>query len=223
MVGYTNAGKSSLMNNLIELYGDKEEKKVFEKNMLFATLDTSTRKIEVNNKDVIISDTVGFVSMLPHLLIESFKTTLEEVRNADLLLHVIDSSSPNYLVEKNVCENTINEVLHGEEKKIINVYTKIDIPTNNIINGEDNDVFISSKTREGIEDLMDLIFTNLYPNITYQKLFIPYNEISDYYRLEKMIFIEKKQETDTGIYFEGYCPKEYFNFYKKYIIEDKFI
>lgn len=223
LVGYTNAGKSSLLNCLIELYGKDEDKKVYEKDMLFATLDTSTRKIIVNKKEMIISDTVGFVSMLPHLLIESFKSTLEELKNADLLLHVIDQSSPNYLVEKQICEETINEVLNGENKKIINVYSKVDLPTNNIIEANNNEVFVSSKTREGIDDLVDLIFETIYPNIKYHKLFISYNDINDYYKLEKLIFIELKKELEDGIYLEAYCPKEYFYSYKKYIIDEEYI
>ena len=220
LVGYTNAGKSSLLNCLIELYGSNEDKKVYEKNMLFATLDTSTRKIVVNKKEMLISDTVGFVSSLPHMLIESFKSTLQELRNADLLLHVIDQSSPNYKIEKEICENTINEVLNGETKKIINVYTKIDLPANNLIEIEDNEVFVSSKTREGINDLISLIFNIIHPDITYRKLFISYNNIQDYYKIEKMIFIEKKEEHETGIYLEAYCPKENFNYYKEYIIDE---
>lgn len=220
LVGYTNAGKSSLLNCLIELYGTSEEKKVYEKDMLFATLDTSTRKIIINSKEVLISDTVGFVSMLPHLLIESFKTTLQELKSADLLLHVIDQSSPNYELEKQICENTINEVLNGEEKKIINVYSKVDLQSNNLIELEDNEVFVSSKTREGIDDLINLIFETLNPDINYHKLFISYDKLSDYYKLEKLIFIEKKEEVDTGIYLEAYCPKQYKNFYLKYIIDE---
>lgn len=223
LVGYTNAGKSSLLNCLIELYGDNEEKKVYEKNMLFATLDTATRKIEINHKEILISDTVGFVSKLPHLLIESFKSTLDELKNADLLLHVIDQSSPNYKVEKEICENTIKEVLKGEEKKVINVYSKIDLPSNNLIELEDNEVFVSSKNREGINDLMDLIFSTIYPDITYRKLFVSYNDINDYYKIEKLIFIEKKEELDTGIYLEAYCPKEYYIYYKRFIIDEKAI
>lgn len=220
LVGYTNAGKSSLLNTLIELYGVSEEKKVFEKDMLFATLDTSTRKIVINKKDIIVSDTVGFVSLLPHALIESFKSTLSELRNADLLIHVIDASNPNYLVEKKVCEDTIDSILQGEEKKIINVYSKIDLPTNNIIELEDNEVFISSKSREGMNDLVELIFATLYPNIVYHKLFIPYNEISEYYKINKLIFEILKNEENDGIYLEAYCPIEYAGHYNKYIIEE---
>ena len=220
LVGYTNAGKSSLLNCLIDMYGDSQDKKVYEKNMLFATLDTSTRKIKINNKEMIVSDTVGFVSLLPHLLIESFKSTLQELRQADLLLHVIDQSSPNYLLEKQICEETISEVLNGETKKIINVYTKIDLQANNIIELEENDVFVSSKTREGIDDLMDLIFSNIYPDIRYRKLLIPYEDIQDYYKIEKNIFIEKKEELETGIYIEAYCPQKNFHEYRKYIIDE---
>ena len=223
LVGYTNAGKSSLLNCLIELYGDKEDKKVYEKDMLFATLDTSTRKISINNKDILISDTVGFVSMLPHLLVESFKSTLHELKSADLLLNVIDQSSPNYLVEKEVTEKTISEVLNGESKPIINVYSKVDLPSNNIIEIEEDEVFVSSKTREGIVDLINLIFLTLHPDISYYKLFISYECMQDYYRLEKHIFIELKEETDTGIYLEAYCPKEYEQLYKKYIIDERIV
>ena len=223
LVGYTNAGKSSLLNTLIELFAEKEDKKVLEKDMLFATLDTSTRKIIINKKDIIVSDTVGFVSLLPHSLIESFKSTLSELRNADLLLHVIDSSNPNYLVEKKVCEDTIKGILNGEEKKIINVYSKIDMPTNNIIELEDNEVFVSSKTREGINELVQLIFDTLYPNIVYHKLFIPYNEISEYYKLDKLIFEIVKKEEESGLYLEAYCPKEYSRYYNKYVIDETFL
>lgn len=223
LVGYTNAGKSSLLNCLIELYGDNEDKKVYEKDMLFATLDTSTRKISINHKDILISDTVGFVSMLPHLLVESFKSTLQELKTADLLLNIIDQSSPNYLIEKEVTEKTIQEVLNGEIKPIINVYSKVDLPSNNIIEIEENEVFVSSKTREGIADLMNLIFSTLHPDISYYKLFIGYDHVQDYYKLEKHIFIEFKEENDTGIYLEAYCPKEYELLYKKYIIDERII
>lgn len=223
LVGYTNAGKSSLLNTLIELYGVSDDKKVFEKDMLFATLDTSTRKIVINKKDIIVSDTVGFVSLLPHTLIESFKSTLSELINADLLIHVIDSSNPNYLVEKKICEDTIEEILKGAKKKIINVYSKIDLPTNNIIEIEDDEVFVSSKTREGMNELVELIFATLYPNIVYHKLFIPYNEISEYYKLDKIIFEIIKSEEEEGIYLEAYCPKEYENYYKNYIIEENIV
>ncbi|HSP23335.1 MAG TPA: GTPase HflX, partial [Planococcus sp. (in: firmicutes)] len=94
LVGYTNAGKSTIMNGMLAKTGQGEEKKVFEKDMLFATLDTSVRKIVLeDHKHFLLSDTVGFVSKLPHHLVKAFRSTLEEARNSDLLLHVVDVSN----------------------------------------------------------------------------------------------------------------------------------
>ena len=97
LVGYTNAGKSTIMNAMLGAYMQKEEKKVLEKDMLFATLDTTVRRINTgNNTDFLLSDTVGFIHKLPHDLVEAFHSTLEEVENADLLLHVVDYSDSHY-------------------------------------------------------------------------------------------------------------------------------
>ena len=97
LVGYTNAGKSTLLNTLIDLSSEDDTKKVFEEDMLFATLETSVRRIKLkDNKEFLLSDTVGFIRELPHGLIKAFRTTLDEVRNADLLLHVIDYSDDDF-------------------------------------------------------------------------------------------------------------------------------
>lgn len=218
LVGYTNAGKSSLMNCLLNLYGEKEDKTVFEKDMLFATLDTSSRKINVYGKSFILSDTVGFVSSLPHHLIKAFKSTLDEVKNADLLLHVIDISSPNYLREKNVCVKTLNDILIGE-KKIINVYSKCDLPTGNIINLEDNEVFVSSKTNEGIDELINLIIDNVFNDLIKCKMFIPYEDSSVLFNLNNHSFINNKEEKEEGYVIEVECNKIDYKKYYKYIIE----
>ncbi len=91
LVGYTNAGKSTLLNKLVELSSGKEEKMVMAKDMLFATLDTTVRKISLSgSQDFLLSDTVGFISRLPHSLVKAFRSTLDEIRYADLLLHVVD-------------------------------------------------------------------------------------------------------------------------------------
>lgn len=97
LVGYTNAGKSTIMNGLVERYVGEETKKVLEKDMLFATLDTTVRRIDTgNNHDFLLSDTVGFIHKIPHGLVKAFRSTLEEVKNADLLLQVVDRSDPYY-------------------------------------------------------------------------------------------------------------------------------
>lgn len=220
LVGYTNAGKSSLMNCMLNLFGESEDKTVFEKDMLFATLDTSSRKMNAYGKSFILSDTVGFVSSLPHHLIKAFKSTLDEVRNADLLLHVIDITSPNYLREKEVTKNTVDEILNGEEKKIINVYTKIDLPTGNLIELEDNEVFVSSKNNEGIDELIGMILNAVFSDLIDCKMFIPYENSNILYELNKNSFINVKEERDEGIYLELECNSIDYKKYNKFVIED---
>ena len=109
LVGYTNVGKSTLMNLL-------SKSDVFAENKLFATLDTTVRKVTIDNLPFLLSDTVGFIRKLPHHLVESFKSTLDEVREADLLIHVVDISHPNFEEQYEVVEQTINDVVNGEKK-----------------------------------------------------------------------------------------------------------
>lgn len=108
LVGYTNVGKSTLMNLL-------SKSEVFAENKLFATLDTTVRKVTIENLPFLLSDTVGFIRKLPHHLVESFKSTLDEVREADLLIHVVDISHPNFEEQYQVVEQTINELLSNSE------------------------------------------------------------------------------------------------------------
>ena len=110
LVGYTNVGKSTLMNLL-------SKSDVFAENKLFATLDTTVRKVTIDNLPFLLSDTVGFIRKLPHHLVESFKSTLDEVREADLLVHVVDISHPNFEEQYEVVEKTVNELLEHEEKR----------------------------------------------------------------------------------------------------------
>lgn len=124
LVGYTNVGKSTLMNLL-------SKSEVFAENKLFATLDTTVRKVTIENLPFLLSDTVGFIRKLPHHLVESFKSTLDEVREADLLIHVVDISHPNFEEQYEVVEQTINEICgnekgtRGETPRIV-VFNKID-------------------------------------------------------------------------------------------------
>ena len=107
LVGYTNAGKSTTMNALLNVSNAEADKSVFEKNMLFATLETSTRQIQLpDNKQFLLTDTVGFVSKLPHQLVKAFRSTLEEVTEADLLLHVVDLSHPEFQAQIESKRNT---------------------------------------------------------------------------------------------------------------------
>ena len=118
LVGYTNVGKSTLMNLL-------SKSEVFAENKLFATLDTTVRKVTIDNLPFLLSDTVGFIRKLPHHLVESFKSTLDEVREADLLIHVVDISHPNFEEQYEVVEQTIHDICK-EDKPTIVVFNKID-------------------------------------------------------------------------------------------------
>lgn len=119
LVGYTNAGKSTLMNAL-------SKSEVFAENKLFATLDTTVRKVVIDNLPILLTDTVGFIRKLPTHLVNSFKSTLDEVRDADLLLHVVDISHPNFEDQIEVVNRTLDEVCEGNDKPMIMVFNKID-------------------------------------------------------------------------------------------------
>ena len=111
LVGYTNVGKSTIMNLL-------SKSDVFAENKLFATLDTTVRKVTIENLPFLLSDTVGFIRKLPHHLVESFKSTLDEVREADLLIHVVDISHPNFEEQYEVVEQTINEIITSPQPSL---------------------------------------------------------------------------------------------------------
>ena len=119
LVGYTNVGKSTIMNLL-------SKSTVFAEDKLFATLDTTVRKVVIGNLPFLLSDTVGFIRKLPHHLIESFKSTLDEVRESDILVHVVDLSHPGFEEQIAVVKETLNEIIQGQEKTTIMVFNKID-------------------------------------------------------------------------------------------------
>ena len=176
LVGYTNVGKSTLMNVLAK-------SEVFAENKLFATLDTTVRKVIVHNLPFLLSDTVGFIRKLPTELIESVKSTLDEVREADLLLHVVDIAHPNFEEHIEVVTATLREITAGLDQPVFLVFNKIDAFTyeekdaddlsertqRNLSRseleatwmaklGEQGCVFISAKTGEGIEELKQLLY-----------------------------------------------------------------
>ena len=155
LVGYTNAGKSTVMNAMINKYrGGDPDKLVFEKDMLFATLETSTRNIPLEGgKSFLLSDTVGFVSNLPHMLVKAFRSTLEEAVQADLLIHVVDVSNKSFESMKSVTEKTLTEIGAGNVP-VIYAYNKAELtdikPPKKVRDG----VYISAKNRMGIEELV---------------------------------------------------------------------
>ena len=177
-VGYTNAGKSSTINALLKLYpSDNENKEVFVKDMLFATLETQTRKIKLpNNHSFLITDTVGFVSKLPHHLVESFKSTLEEILEADLIVHIADANSP-YRDLQIATTLEVLESLGAKEIPIITVLNKCDLVRNPITISHYKDyIQMSAKLKEGIRDLVQKIDEILFSEIYLDTYLFPYDK-----------------------------------------------
>ena len=178
LVGYTNVGKSTLMNIL-------SKSEVFAENKLFATLDTTVRKVTIENLPFLLSDTVGFIRKLPHHLVESFKSTLDEVREADLLIHVVDIAHPNFEEQYEVVEQTINSLLGDKVLPRIVVFNKIDAFTYTpkdeddltpvtrenlsledlqktwMAKLHDDCIFISAKNKENIDTLKQLMYNRI--------------------------------------------------------------
>lgn len=143
LVGYTNVGKSTIMNLL-------SKSTVFAENKLFATLDTTVRKVVVDNLPFLLSDTVGFIRKLPHGLVESFKSTLDEVRESDILVHVVDISHPEFEDQIKTVNETLTEIGAGD-KPVIMVFNKIDLYT--WIEKEEDDLTPATKENLSLEDL----------------------------------------------------------------------
>lgn len=197
VVGYTNAGKSTLLNYMVEHYGQKGAKQVLQKDMLFATLDTSLRRITLNdNKKFIMSDTVGFVSKLPTDLVKAFRSTLEEAIEADLLLHVIDTSHPNYTNQLDVTEKTLVS-LGIDLSTVVKVFNKID-KSNVLSNNSYNSVYISAKTGTGIDELINIIKERLFKDYKEVKMLIPYNMAKIVEDLKQTSNIKSIVETEEG-------------------------
>jgi GTP-binding protein HflX len=151
LVGYTNAGKSTLMNKL-------SKSEIFAENKLFATLDTTVRKVVIENLPFLLSDTVGFIRKLPHQLVESFKSTLDEVRESDLLIHIVDISNPSFEDQIDVVNKTIAEI-GAENKPTILVFNKIDAYS--FILKDEDDLTEFKKENRSLEYLKDTWMNNL--------------------------------------------------------------
>ncbi|NOU73701.1 GTPase HflX [Paenibacillus sp. LMG 31458] len=176
LVGYTNAGKSSLMNAMIELYSPQAHKHVFVKDMLFATLETSVRNVNLpDRKSFLLTDTVGFVSQLPHHLVKAFRSTLEEVAEADLLIHVVDIANPEYEQHVNVTNDTLKE-LGADHIQMIFAYNKSDLTEHPYPLLKDDFVYLSAQQKRGIEELTQLIRERVFQNYMQCEIVIPYEQ-----------------------------------------------
>lgn len=186
LAGYTNSGKSTIMNAMIDAYVKNDEKKVLEKDMLFATLDTTVRRICTgNSKDFLLSDTVGFIHKLPHALVRAFHATLEEMESADLILHVVDYSDPDHRDHM----ETTKEILSGLNTSgipMITVFNKADqcpdMTDYPKIAGKDK-IYISAREESSLELLTSMILDKVYEDYVQAEFLIPYNkgDIASYF------------------------------------------
>ncbi|HIT72873.1 MAG TPA: GTPase HflX [Candidatus Fimicola cottocaccae] len=216
LVGYTNAGKSTLINKLTDAGVLAEDK-------LFATLDTTTRKVKlINGSEILLTDTVGFIQKLPHNLVQAFRATLEEMKYADILLHVVDASNPQRKEHMNVVYSTLRE-LGCEETPVITVFNKIDredveYPLPFDIKARDT-VKISAKTGKGTENMLTAIEELLKSFRKSIKVMIPYSEGSLISYIHGKCEIISEEHTETGYLIEAYVNEETENRLKNYILK----
>ncbi|MBR5741861.1 MAG: GTPase HflX [Firmicutes bacterium] len=209
LVGYTNSGKSAIMNRFLT-ETEKDEKSVFEKDMLFATLDTFQRKIRLDEgHEFILVDTVGFVSKLPHSLVEAFKATLEEVSTADLLIHVVDASFAEHDFQMEVTRTVLGEIGAGGKDAIV-VYNKCDLLSAEQRNElgfpkDEEAMLVSAKTGEGWEDLVKAIRTHLFGDRIRTRLVVPYTRgdivsyLRERYAFDATEYVEQGTQIDVEL------------------------
>lgn len=207
IVGYTNAGKSTLLNALTQA-------EVLEEDKLFATLDPTTRSFEFESgQKVLFTDTVGFINKLPHHLIQAFRSTLEEAKYADLILHVVDGSDENYEMHMQVVYETLKN-LGVKDKPVLTVFNKIDrlAETDQTVLKDinsDNSVRISARERRGLEDLLERIETMLNAGFVRLEKTFSYEEAGKIQIIRKYGKLEKEEYTEAGIFVSAAVPAEY--------------
>lgn len=227
LVGYTNAGKSTLINKLIS-YGKDENseiKEVFVKDMLFATLDTYVREgLLLNGSKVMYVDTVGFVSDIPHNLVESFKGTLEEIKYSDLILHVVDISNVNVDEQIKITNDMIKK-LECEDKNVIYVFNKVDKLIDENIKLQyaniENKLFISTKSDEDIILLLKEIEKVLFSSLIRTELLIPYDKQKIVSNILNNYMPEFVEHLETGSFLKVSLKKEDYEIYKGYEVNEK--
>ncbi len=221
LVGYTNAGKSTILNRMVDLYGEGREKTVLEKDMLFATLDTSVRCIsdkdgEGANRPFFLADTVGFIEKLPHSLVKAFRSTLEEVRDADLLVQVVDVSDEFYRQHMEVTGQTLQELGAGDIPQII-VYNKADkCNMQELPKVGHMQLHMAAGQGCGLQELKDMIEKCVYAGRVNVELLLPYDrgDIASYF-MDKATVLEQEYR-DDGVWMRVNCDRSDGDKYARY-------
>lgn len=219
LVGYTNAGKSTLLNTLTN-------SDIYAKGQLFATLDPTTRQLTLPNKqEIIITDTVGFIQRLPHQLIAAFRSTLEVVTEADLLVHVIDVSHELYKEQAAAVHEVLKEI-GAETKPVITVYNKIDkLPPDSKLADrlalEEDTVCISAAKKLNLETLQQMIETHLKSKAVEVTLCIPYAETAKAAQLHETANVLEQEYTENGAVMKVILPVEDLEAYNEYILKSE--
>lgn len=209
IVGYTNAGKSTLLNELTDAEVLSEDK-------LFATLDPTTRVYEYEDgQEILLTDTVGFINKLPHHLVDAFRSTLEEAKYADIIIHVVDISNPNYSHHMDVVYDTL-KLLDVKDKPVITVYNKVDKLTDSVLGGNDarSDVTlrISAKNHEGLDTLLSEIQNILNKRMVYIEKVVPYSEAGKIQNIRNRGQLLHEEYTEEGIFVKAMIPKDMWRF-----------
>lgn len=209
LVGYTNAGKSTILNRLVERYGERREKTVTEKNMLFATLDTAVRSISTgDNRPFLLADTVGLIHKLPHGLVKAFRSTLEEVKYSDLLVQVVDFSDEHYKQQMEVTEKTLKELGAGDIPRIV-VYNKADkCGMEEIPQKREGRIYMAAGQGCGLDELTEMIQDALYADRVETDFLLPFNRGDLVSFLMEKATVLKQEYTEDGVHLKVSCQRQ---------------
>ena len=209
LVGYTNAGKSTILNRLVERYGERSEKTVTEKDMLFATLDTAVRSISTgDNRPFLLADTVGFIHKLPQGLVKAFRSTLGDVKYADRRVQVVDFSDEHYRQQMEVTEQTLKELGAGDIPMIV-VYNKADkCGMEEIPQKKEGRIYMAAGQDCGLEELISIIQDTLYADRVETDFLLPFERGDLVSFLMENATVLKQEYTEAGVHLKVSCQKQ---------------
>lgn len=211
LVGYTNAGKSTILNRMVEQFGELPDKTVMEKDMLFATLETSVRSVDTgHNKPFFLTDTVGFINKLPHHLVEAFKSTLEEAKYADIIVHVVDASNPQMDAQMHVVYETLRQ-LGAEGKPVITLFNKqdkVENPVNHKDLQADYSIATSAKTGQGLEEFKHALLEIIRKEQIYIERLYDFSEAGKIQLIRSKGQLLSEEYVPEGIEVKAYVPQD---------------